>query len=582
MFLKKITSSDPRFKTIEFRDGLNILVAERTNESTQKDSRNSVGKTSLIKVLRYVLGENRPEEFRDPQFATHEFTAIMSLPSLHPGVSDEVAVSRPVSPSTRIRVSGWSIISENTTEISVKKWRKLLSQFVFHVPKDVNRPTSRQLWGQLIRTYFGNPTKIHQTESSWEAGVRIGFLLGLSPLLLNKTGQLIRLRKHKDNIRKAALEGVWGYLTLDEPVLRSKLASARAKRDQTKESLRSFKIDKNYAIHQIEADRLSKLIQQLNDEELATRQRLRELNEAIEDNASDFDENAAVQRIVKVYEEIGIIFPEKVVKRYEEVKEFHDSLIRNRQSFLEQELAVSLTRLKEVANKRSSLDRQRAHLLGLLKESIAFDTFLEMQHQLAEDESSVSKLEQQLELIASMADLDGSIQLKANELVALVRTELREKEGAIDQALSLFEELGRNIYSGRDASLRISVSPDGILTVKPYISKDSGTGVQNVELFMLDIVCLVSALNLNNAPGLLVHDSTLFDAIDGRQVASCLNVGAHLAQYKGFQYIVTLNSDFLSTVQSQCSGFFDAQPYILEQRFTDRDQTGGLFGFQFG
>ena len=378
------------------------------------------------------------------------------------------------------------------------------------------------------------------------------------------------------------MEGVWGYLTLDEPVLRSKLASARAKRDQTKESLRSFKIDKNYAIHQIEADRLSKLIQQLNDEELATRQRLRELNEAIEDNASDFDENAAVQRIVKVYKEIGIIFPEKVVKRYEEVKEFHDSLIRNRQSFLEQELAVSLTRLKEVANKRSSLDRQRAHLLGLLKESIAFDTFLEMQHQLAEDESSVSKLEQQLELIASMADLDGSIQLKANELVALVRTELREKEGAIDQALSLFEELGRNIYSGRDASLRISVSPDGILTVKPYISKDSGTGVQNVELFMLDIVCLVSALNLNNAPGLLVHDSTLFDAIDGRQVASCLNVGAHLAQYKGFQYIVTLNSDFLSTVQSQCSGFFDAQPYILEQRFTDRDQTGGLFGFQFG
>lgn len=63
---------------------------------------------------------------------------------------------------------------------------------------------------------------------------------------------------------------------------------------------------------------------------------------------------------------------------------------------------------------------------------------------------------------------------------------------------------------------------------------------------------------MGRAPRILVHDSHLFDAIDGRQVASCLNVGARLAEEIGFQYNVTLSSDFLALVESQSDGAFDA------------------------
>ena len=56
MFINSIGSSDSRFKTLYFKSGLNILVADRTESSAQGDSRNSVGKTSFIKILRYVMG----------------------------------------------------------------------------------------------------------------------------------------------------------------------------------------------------------------------------------------------------------------------------------------------------------------------------------------------------------------------------------------------------------------------------------------------------------------------------------------------------------------------------------------------
>ncbi len=45
------------------------------------------------------------------------------------------------------------------------------------------------------------------------------------------------------------------------------------------------------------------------------------------------------------------------------------------------------------------------------------------------------------------------------------------------------------------------------------------------------------------SPQFLVHDSHLFDGVDGRQVASALKVGAETAAELGFQYVVTMNED---------------------------------------
>src|SRR5680860_1269488 len=107
MFVSSLGSSDGRFKSIQFRDGLNILVADRTESSEQGDSRNSVGKTSFVKILRYVLGGDLPSEFRASELAQHACKVTLQLPSAD-GVGEEtVTVTRAVSPTTRVQVSGW-------------------------------------------------------------------------------------------------------------------------------------------------------------------------------------------------------------------------------------------------------------------------------------------------------------------------------------------------------------------------------------------------------------------------------------------------------------------------------------------
>ena len=50
--LRELGSDDPRFRTVRFRPGLNLIVADRTATSTPDQSRNALGKTSVVELLR--------------------------------------------------------------------------------------------------------------------------------------------------------------------------------------------------------------------------------------------------------------------------------------------------------------------------------------------------------------------------------------------------------------------------------------------------------------------------------------------------------------------------------------------------
>lgn len=581
MFLSSLTSSDPRFKTLRFREGLNILVADRTETSDQGDSRNSIGKTSFVKVLKYVLGGDLASEFKVPELSEHTFTATISLPSADDDAAETVTISRAVSPTTRVRVSGWSATG-GATDLHIDEWRELLSRKVFGIPEDASRPTAGQIWGQLIRTYFGNPIKGHQSEADWESGVKLGFMLGLSPEILGKAGDVDRLTKQGKAIRAAVKEGAIAHLSLDESALRAQLATARRQRDRTQSDLRSFKVDEQYADHQREADGLSGSIQRLNDEALSLQRRLRELEEALQDEVASIQNNDLAARLERVYAEIGLVLPDAVSRRYGEVQAFHESVVRNRRSFLEQELGAVRERLEAIDTERRNLDGQRSQVMHLLNETVALDTFLSLQRDLAKQESDVADLERRLEAANSISTIGDTIKLRTAELVASVRTELNERGDSLGDSIALFGELGAEIYTDREASLLVTPTVKGLLGITPRISGDASTGVRSVETFMLDMVCTIAAIKVGRAPRILVHDSHLFDAIDGRQVASCLNIGARLAELYGFQYIVTLNSDFLASVEAQSDGAFDANPYMLSTRLTDETDAGGLFGFRFG
>ncbi len=53
--LYKLHANKASFKPIEFKQGLNLIVAERTADSDAKNSCNAVGKTTLIEIIDFCL-----------------------------------------------------------------------------------------------------------------------------------------------------------------------------------------------------------------------------------------------------------------------------------------------------------------------------------------------------------------------------------------------------------------------------------------------------------------------------------------------------------------------------------------------
>src|ERR1700683_2067176 len=51
-----IRCDQPQFKDVEFLPGFNVVLAERSEQATAKDSRNGLGKTTLIDIIHFCLG----------------------------------------------------------------------------------------------------------------------------------------------------------------------------------------------------------------------------------------------------------------------------------------------------------------------------------------------------------------------------------------------------------------------------------------------------------------------------------------------------------------------------------------------
>jgi uncharacterized protein YydD (DUF2326 family) len=54
--IKKLSANHSTFKTVEFSNGFNVIWADRTQDATKRDSRNGLGKSTLIEIIHFCLG----------------------------------------------------------------------------------------------------------------------------------------------------------------------------------------------------------------------------------------------------------------------------------------------------------------------------------------------------------------------------------------------------------------------------------------------------------------------------------------------------------------------------------------------
>ncbi len=95
-----IKCDQPSFKTIELKEGFNVILAERKEGSTQKDSRNGLGKSTLIEIIHFCLGGKKGETLSKAKLDNWTFTIEIDL------AGKRYSVSRNTSNKSKIIIEG--------------------------------------------------------------------------------------------------------------------------------------------------------------------------------------------------------------------------------------------------------------------------------------------------------------------------------------------------------------------------------------------------------------------------------------------------------------------------------------------
>lgn len=582
-----ITSDLDGFKGLTFTPGLNILLAEKSADATDRQSRNGAGKTSFVELIHFLFGGNAKP---DSIFRTDELVASTFEMQIDMG-GHVISAARSGAKPSFIRIQGetsnWPI--EPTLEaktgdliLSNDHWKSDLGALIFGLPVD---PDTQSRFGATFRSLFSyfarrqnsggfvQPTQQSGQQQNWDQQVAVSYLLGLDSGISQEFQEIRAQEKAMAELRKAAKQGNLGKFYGNAADFRTRLAIAETKARQLQQQLTTFNVVPEYAAIEQEASEITRTISAVNDENLIDRELVLQLTSSLED-----ERPPAADNIAKLYSEAGVVLPGTVGRRFEEVSQFHEAIVRNRQAHLSAEIAAAEERISARVAERIDLDRRRAQLMGILQSGGALEHYAKLQEEAGRAEANVEGLRQQLEIAERIESTKVQLEIERARLRQALQNDLHERSAVVNEAIVIFEELSQALYE-QAGNLTIAATPNGP-TFEVKIDAQRSKGITNMQIFCFDLMLAELATRRGIGPGFLIHDSHLFDGVDERQVAKALQLGADHAARVGFQYIVTMNSDVVPV--DGFRGDFDVRSFMNPTRLTDAIDTGGLFGVRFG
>src|SRR5262249_20634034 len=124
----------------------------------------------------------------------------------------------------------------------------------------------------------------------------------------------------------------------------------------------------------------------------------------------DEEDAPASDDISKLYSEAGIVLPDMLRRRFDEVERFHRTIIENRRSHLAAEIASAEERIAERDRLKEGRDRRRQQVMGLLQSGGALEHYTNLREEAGRAEADIEGLRQRLEtaerIESTKAELD--------------------------------------------------------------------------------------------------------------------------------------------------------------------------------
>ncbi|MFH1197971.1 MAG: ABC-three component system protein [bacterium] len=564
--IHRLYSTLPSFKNIELHPGLNVLLAEKTEGASIRQTRNRAGKTSFIETVHFLTGAEIKEKtpFSSDALQNYSFGMVFDLEK------EIVKVER--------QNKSRSGVSVNGDLKTMTDWMNLLGQKMFHLNSAIEEdrgPTFRSLFAYFVRRAVSNafitPEKQASMQATFDYQMALMFLFGMDWHIAKDWQSVRDKEKTLDELKKATKAGAFSNIIGNAGLLRTQLTVEEDRLKKLKENVQMFHVHPQYSEFEAIADELTHKLSELANENTIDLAVIRDLEKAIESELPP-----RMSDLELVYKEVGISLPSLIKKRYEEVALFHESVIKNRRDYLVSGLSAAQNRIESRNKEKILLDKRRSEIMNLLKSYGALDHFMKLQAEVGRLESDVEILRQRLETAEKLEGIKSELEIERNHLLQRLRRNFTEQKEHLSMAILAYEQTSKQLYEDA-GSMLVDFTINGP-AFRFDIHGSRSEGIKNMQIFCFDMMLMRLCNQRGIGPGFLIHDSHIFDGVDGRQVISALRVGAKTAEELGFQYIVTMNED--DAFKEKEKGF-DLNKYILPVKLNDATENGGLFGIRF-
>lgn len=578
--LKRVSANQASFQTVTFEDGFNVILADRTQESTRKDTRNGLGKSTLIDIIHFCLG-GEPGPLTPEALPEWAFTLDLVIDG------KTVSATRSTDRAQVIEVSGeveaLPVRPEANEETGVlefqrKDWSRVLGTVMFGLPLNQPAKYAPQFRGLIsyfarrTRDGYSTPFEYHRKQSAVQVQVQNAFLLRLGAEYAVEWQRLKDDESELKQLQKTAKSGSFRALIGSVGELEAAQIRLRAKASREGGQLARFRVHPQYTELQQQANLLTQQVIERRNANLGD-QRMLDLYESTGQTETAPDE----QRVIAMYEQVGVELPGAVKRSLAEVRKFHAQLITNRRAFL----ADELRRLKhEIAARNreiEALDNERSVLMETLSAFGALEEYSALQRVHASTVADLRDVQRRIDLLKEVEAKQIQLTIDRQLLLQRAHRDLEERQEQRRRAVELFNANSEALYN-RPGTLAIEVTEKGF-KFRVDIASSGSSGIESMKVFCYDLMLAQLWAEDPRRPAFLVHDSILFDPVDIRQRALALQLAAHEAKTRGFQYICTLNSDMVP--YSEFSDGFDFDAHVRLRLTDESGNTGRLLGIRF-
>ena len=197
---------------------------------------------------------------------------------------------------------------------------------------------------------------------------------------------------------------------------------------------------------------------------------------------------ATKEQFEAVFEEVNLHFPDAVVRRLDDVEEFHRQVVVNRREYLLTEIG----RLEAVVKDRDAaiarLDEDRARLMAVLQTHGALDEFQQLQARVTDAQGALRDVEARIERLRELTEAKDRYGRKIRDLEAGVRRRYEELREQRDRAIRFFNGNTEELYEA-PGRLIIDVTPNGF-RFDVDIERARSAGVSNMKVFAFDVTLM--------------------------------------------------------------------------------------------